>query len=589
MEDIQKVLDDLYADNAKKLHQMCHKKMKRYGGISQKDYDDFYSIANYVCADIEVNNKYDLSKGSFESFLYGCLEKRFISYIDRLNNTNKEKANTNAVSIDIPVNDGDEYTIGDMLQSDFDIDEEIIKRTGNYDENVEKYLKSLSKIQRRIVEMKMDDVSVSDIKKELDLTDKQYEDNMKSIKQNKMISLFNKTNRSKIYKKKEDINMDMVVQDKLYDNTMDLDTTDNYRMDKYPLKSLLEDKMEGEIDCNYISQRQPFQWDEEQVNKFYSRILNNQPIPEIVICETIESGDKISYLIDGLQRLSYAEEFKENRMAIRMKGAEFTNIKYKRFETDKEGRKIYDENGRPKYTIETFDIVGKYYRELPEFLQKRFDNFNVNVTRFFGCTSEMIDYHMRNYNNHVAMTKSQYGITNVSNNTSRNIKTISEQHTFFKDNVKCTNKSRKKGVLDETVARTIMAMYFLDDWKKDLIDVLRYIEKNASDKHFEHLKENLDRFSKVADKSVQDLLNTTNTPVWLVVFDEFTNLRIPDKRFIEFMRIFKTRLHDKEIDGVSYEMINTRNTKDKKTVANKINIITKLMFDYFVIPLSSNL
>ena len=107
------------------------------------------------------------------------------------------------------------------------------------------------------------------------------------------------------------------------DCIMDLDTTDSYRMDKYSLESLITDKQEGELDCAYVSQRVPFAWTEEQINKYFTRVLNNQPITEMVICEMVipgAGGGKISYLIDGLQRLSYAEAFKENRIPIKAKG-----------------------------------------------------------------------------------------------------------------------------------------------------------------------------------------------------------------------------------------------------------------------------
>ena len=87
-----------------------------------------------------------------------------------------------------------------------------------------------------------------------------------------------------------------------------------------------------------------------------------------------------------------------------------------------------------KYTIDIFDIRGKYYKDLPEFLQKRFDKFNINVTRFFDCTPKMIAYHLRNYNNHEAMSKNQYGVTCVANETTKKIKDISQKHTFMKNN-----------------------------------------------------------------------------------------------------------------------------------------------------------
>ncbi len=267
-------------------------------------------------------------------------------------------------------------------------------------------------------------------------------------------------------------------------------------------------------------------------------------------------------------------------MPVKAKGAEFVNIQYKDFEVDEKGNPVKDENGRIKSNIRVINIVGKYYRDLPLFLQKRFDNFNINVTRYFNCTHELIDYHIRNYNNHVAMTKAQYAATNVSNKASRSIKQLSEQHPFFKDNVSCANKNRKKGILDECVARSMMTMYFLDDYKKETVDVFKLIDTHATDKQFDHLRDNLDRLAKVADKSVQNLFSTTNTYIWLAVFDKFTETGVEDSEFIEFMREFKDSLHSKNIDGKSYDSVNSKSTKDKSIVVGKIDMITLLMYDY---------
>lgn len=564
-------------NNMYNLKKISYPIIVKLGGVYQKDYDDFYSIAQETL--LSACNYYKKTI-PFEKFFKSCLMKKFDTEL-RARNTDKRKANNGkyAISIDMLIGMEDSLAIGDMLASDFEIEKELPQEwNDSTDEKVETYLNSLSKIQKQIVEMKMEEVSVAEIKKKLGLTNSQYQDQMQSIRQNRWVALFNKRENEKTRKKMEETKVKE--KKETTDFVMDMDTTDNYRMDKYSLNSLLEDKKDGEIDCHYISQRQPFQWEEKQVNKFFSRILNNQPIPEIVICEMMVEGEKVSYLVEGLQRLSYAEEFKENRMPVKAKGAEFTNIKYKKYELDKSGKKVLDASNRPKFVIDTFDIAGKYYRDLPEFLQKRFNNFNVNVTRFFDCTPEIIDYHMRNYNNHVAMTKSQYGITNVTNDTSRNIKFISEQHPFFKDKIKCTSKNRRKGVLDEVVARSIAAIHFLPDWKKELIDILAFVDANATEELFEHFRNQLDRLNAVMDQSVQDLFNTTNAYIWFAVFDRFTRLHIPDIRFVEFMSKFKETLHSKEINGESYDTVNTRNTKDKTTVIRKIDMIEALMLDY---------
>ena len=468
----------------------------------------------------------------------------------------------------------------DVIPSDFNLDKELDISVEN--ESVQLFLDSLPDIQKKLLLMKMENISVHEIKKSLELTENAYAQCMQSIRDNKMINLFNKNRKYLNQIQKESKKMEnTTVKDE--DLIMDIDTTDGYRMDKYTLESLIEDKQDGELDCEYISQRVPFVWTDEKVNKFYSRVLNNQPIPELIVCEMVipgVNGGKISYLIDGLQRLSYAEAFRENRFPVGKKGAEFTKIRYRKYEYDENGKKVLDENGRAKFTIEIFDICGKYYKDLPEFLQKRFDKFNVNVTRFFDCTQEMIDYHLRNYNNHEAMSKNQYGITCVSNETSKHIKDISQKHTFMKNNIKCTNKSLKIGMPEEMVSRAIMTIKYIDDWKKESMDVYKFLDKNADESDFKHLTFLLDRLANVCDKGVKELFNTTNFNIWVAAFDKFIDYGMDDTWFVQFMKQFISELHSKQINGRSYDDVNTKNTKDKNTVKNKLSVIEDLMREY---------
>lgn len=582
----EQILKDYCNDELKKLKQICNPIIFRKG-VPQMEYDDLYSAA-LVTLYNSVESFDDSMKCSFQTFLIGNIRRTFYDWTrdrHRYRRCNMKKTEEGEIivipdiSFDALVEDG--VDLNEIIDSGFKIENELSEDIGfTTDDKVDEFLQSLSQIQRQMIQMKMEDIPVSEIKKTLQISNHEYEDNMKAIKENRQISTFyrNAIHKEKLksggctMREKTIIEMEAFI--------MDLDTTDGYRRDSRTVDCLLKEKIEGELDCNYISQREPFQWNEEQINKYYSRILNNQPIPEIVVCETVENETKVSYLVEGLQRLSYAEEFRENRIAVKDKGAELTQIKYKKYEYDESGNKILDENNRAKFTIDIFDITNKFHRDLPEFLQKRFDNFNITVTTFFNCTSEVIDYHIRNYNNHVGMTKSQYGITSISNSTSKNIKAISQSHAFFLNYVKCTNKSRKKGALEEIVTRSMMTTFFTDSWKKELIEALKFLDKNVSNEQFELFKNNLDRLAVVADKSVQDLFNITNGHIWLSVFHQYTALNIPDIRFIDFMKAFKNSLHSKIIKGRSYDLVNNRNTKDKTTVVNKINVLVDLMVDY---------
>ena len=64
--DIAKVTEQYYDNNAEKLHKMVDKILKKYGGLSQKDIDDFYSLneyskisyeeAAYICRNCKLND-----------------------------------------------------------------------------------------------------------------------------------------------------------------------------------------------------------------------------------------------------------------------------------------------------------------------------------------------------------------------------------------------------------------------------------------------------------------------------------------------------------------------------------------------------
>ena len=108
------LIGEYYADNASKLHQLVNKILSGYGGIAQKDYDDFYSLANEVFASILA--RYD-GTGSFNSYLCSCLKNKIKTELTKRNRI-KRRADRMAESLETPVGDG--QTLGDLLISDFD-------------------------------------------------------------------------------------------------------------------------------------------------------------------------------------------------------------------------------------------------------------------------------------------------------------------------------------------------------------------------------------------------------------------------------------------------------------------------------------
>lgn len=587
------VINLYYENDARKLRKIVDKILKSYPNIYLKDYDEFYSVANDVFADLVKKDGFDKDEGSFEGYLYVALRNAISDEYKTMTRQKRkhhvlneygELVPVDDISMDEEIDDSDGGSLHDVIASDYSLDKELIKAGVIKDENVEKYLKSLPKDVREVIELKMDGLSVEEIRDKLGISEKVYNRYIKTAQQNENIILFNKKKRNGGHKK-------MVTEKIATDDMdmMDLDTTDSYRMDKLPLSILLESINEGDINRKYILQRKMLQWPPEMVNRYLTRVLNNQPIPEIVLCEQrIRDVLKVRWLIDGLQRLSYAEAFKENRIAIGKNGAEFSKIQYIEYAYDDNGNPKLDEMGVAKYEVKVFDVVGKKYKDLPDFLKKRFNNYNVNVTTFFNCTDEQIAYHLRNYNNHQAMTKAQYGIAKIDGKTARSLKSISDNHEFFRDYGKFESKKKKDGSLERTVAECIMSINYIEDWKRNPEPLFQYLNDNATENDYAVLESYLDRLCCVIDKDVKNMFNTTNSPVLLAVFDKFTKLDIDDRKFVEFLKEFNETLHVKEIDGSAYDDI-PRSSKDKSVVKRKIELMEMLMLEFLGIEMEETI
>ena len=123
---MEELLKAYYADNAKKLRGLVDKILSKFGGLSDKDRDDFYSLANEVfvdtmrrCEDIEA----------FDVFLYACLSNKIKTEMSKIN-CEKRKADRMSVSIDAPAGDDTGLTVGDLIADRFDMENEVFEKMG---------------------------------------------------------------------------------------------------------------------------------------------------------------------------------------------------------------------------------------------------------------------------------------------------------------------------------------------------------------------------------------------------------------------------------------------------------------------------
>lgn len=588
-EDEMKIVDYYCKDNMRQLKKVCIPLITNKN-VAQMEYDDLYSDALNVL--IESVKDYKGDKSKFSTYLIGNIKRSFYDWTrDRLrwkrcnletDENGKVKKDGNGLPIpikniplDAPNDDGVDWS--EKIESSFDIESET-EIDFNRDENVELFLNSLSKLQKNILLLKMDNIPLEEIKEKLHISDGEYLSEMKSIQKNKKLSLFTKNKNDGKYKYME--------VKKMADRIIKISESESYRTDKYSMYSLIQDKKNGDMNCNYILQREPFQWTDEEANRYFCRILSNLPIPEIIICEQKKKGLTVSHLIDGLQRLSYAESFKENRRKIGAKGAERHLIQYRDYVLDENGNRVLDEDGLPEYEMKVFDVIGKYYKDLPDELKKRFNNFNINVTKFFDCTDEQIADHIRDYNNHASMNKEQGGLTKISSETAGLIKYISQKNTFFKNCGKFSDNNVIKGKIERIVAEAIMLLFFRDSWKSNLETIYKFVDENATEQQFLKLNSQFNRLELALGdgdnnkKLSAALFTPTTMPMWIAVFDKFTTYNLDDSLFVGFLAAYNTELKNKEVDGVSMADFKVQQTKKKTTITGKIDLLVKLMNEY---------
>ncbi len=170
---MERILHTYYENNAKKLHKMVDRILLKFGGLTDKDLGDFYSLANEVFVD--VLKRYDDSQ-SFDGFLYSCLLNKIKTEITK-RNREKRKADRMSISIDTPISDDENCTIGDMIADDTNIEKELLEeKEEGYSKKMLLYLSRLSSLQKEVLRLNIAGYLPREIREELHIDGKEYAD-----------------------------------------------------------------------------------------------------------------------------------------------------------------------------------------------------------------------------------------------------------------------------------------------------------------------------------------------------------------------------------------------------------------------------
>ena len=587
LESYYKVNEDKPEESAKKLHTMVDKILSQFGGITDFDKEECYSIANlyiskYIKSQLDQNVE-DFDEDKFDGYMYFGITNKIKTYITRKNRgkrcqivTSKEgdkevKQYIYPTSLDNLMTDDGETKYMDVIPSDFDIESSIdVGELLNFGENVIRYISSLGTIQRQIADLIMQGYNSTEIKEILHISDKEYYTYLSDMKE---------YDKRKLLKTEECENVNIEEELPMETKTT---TSERTKSTSYSIESLSKQLRQHRLRDNHPLQRTSGQWNLLTKSELISDILQGNSLLQIVISEEIKAGIIMHWLIDGKQRSTNLKDYLEDGFAI-SKNVQRYMIEYQTDKTDEDGNVILNEDGFPIPESKTFDIRGKKFSQLPEELQDKFKDYQVPVMLNLNCTKKDIAYDIARFNRCRPMNVSQSGWLGLEESYAEYVDKILKMD-FFKvdcDKSSYSNTNIKNGSLRRVIIEAIMTSKYLSHFDKDFGKMCIYLTENANESVFIDFYLTLEKLSNVLKGDTSDIFNNKNSFLWFALFDKFIEYGGEDDKFNDFIQEFKETLHSKEIDGITYDCLNgQKGTKDRSSVTKRFNHLLTLMREY---------
>lgn len=349
-----------------------------------------------------------------------------------------------------------------------------------------------------------------------------------------------------------------------------------YSLSQY-LKLMKNETIRTDQECQRLSG----QWSANMVNELVYTVLIGGYIPPIILGEETIGDISKSWIIDGLQRSTSLLSFKYGNKRI-TQNIDESIVTYQ--------RKSLDENGNPKrdrkneiiWESVEFDIKNKTYDQLPEELQDRFDEYQIEVAIHQDCDPMEISKLVRRFNNHVSMNTNQKAFTYLDS-FAADVRQVTENR-FFLDIYSGTAKSKINGTFERIVVDMVLLCNYPDKYRKESRKNFEWLNENATLYDFESLNKLLTRLTNSLEVTaeVKALFDVKHAHIFIAVFKKFTELGRNDKEFNEFLSWFMNGGSETKIDGKTWGDLNdaSHSTRDKNIVRGKLEYLKTLIKQY---------
>lgn len=373
---------------------------------------------------------------------------------------------------------------------------------------------------------------------------------------------------------------------------------------------IIDDIKKGKIIINHPLQRYSKQWGAEQKGNLIRRVLHDGRFLPILICTQYdEYGCEVRYLIDGVQRMTTFEDYMNDGFAISKNTIDYMidydGIVYETKEnasgkfTLKRDRKknlipILDENGNVQRRVQSIDIRGLKYSELPPELQEKINRYKVSVELKLECSDEDIQIEILDYNSGTKMNDAQIGKNRLGAEFARIVIELSN-HPFIRNKCGFTPDNRTKGVVDRAINETLMLVNFgTDSWTVSHKDLCRRLSNWLTVEHTDKLKEMFDELDEIIDedKVIKDYLSLKEFFVVLANYHHFRDTGYRTECYARFLEEFVTTTsHIKniptgEIDDngeevyESFRKVYMNGSKQKGNIEERLKLMNDMLDEY---------
>ena len=348
-----------------------------------------------------------------------------------------------------------------------------------------------------------------------------------------------------------------------------------YSLDQY-LKLMKAETIRTDQECQRLSG----QWNHNMVNELIFTVLTDDYIPPIILGEEITNNIVKQWIIDGLQRSSSLSLFKYGGTRI-TQNIDEPMVTYQRKVLDENGNVKRDTDNEIMWESVQCDIRNKTYEQLPEELQDRFDQYQIEVVIHQDCDTIDISKLVRKFNNHKPMNSYQKAFTFLEN-FATDVRRMTENR-FFLDVYSGSKKDKVNGKFERIAGNMVLLCNYPDKYKKDLKQSFKWLNENATLYDFESINELLTRLTALLENSteIKALFDSKNVNIFVTTFKVFVESGQKDEDFNNFLKWFVNDGNKTEVDGKIWDDWNlNKSSTDTNVVQGKINYLTALIERY---------